>query len=65
MLNLKEQQIIDFVESVGECSSTEVFEGTSISVSYATLKRDLLKLINENYLVKKDKIFSLSCFYSN
>ncbi|NOQ24169.1 MAG: cell filamentation protein Fic [Bacteroidales bacterium] len=53
MLEEREQQIIDFVKRADECSSKEVFEGISTSVSYATLKRILTKLIAENYIEVK------------
>lgn len=49
----REQQIIDFIKITGESSSKEVFDNVDISVSYATLKRILGKLISENYLSVK------------
>jgi prophage maintenance system killer protein/predicted transcriptional regulator len=53
MLNQREQQIIDFIKKVGECSSKNVFDNVDVSVSYATLKRILAKLITDNYLSTK------------
>jgi predicted transcriptional regulator len=53
MIDIREQQIIDFVKKTGECSSKEVFEGVNLSVSYATLKRLVAKLVSENYLSSK------------
>jgi Fic family protein len=53
MIEKREQQIINFIEKSGECSSKEVFDGVNISVSYATLKRLLTKLISENYISSK------------
>lgn len=53
MVDNREQQIIDFIKKVGESSSKEVFDNVGISVSYATLKRILGKLISENYLSTK------------
>lgn len=50
MIEQREQQIIDFIEKSGERSSKEIFDGIGISVSYATLKRLLTKLISENYI---------------
>lgn len=50
MIEQKEQQIIDFIEKSGERSSKEIFDGINISVSYATLKRLLTKLISQNYI---------------
>lgn len=49
-MNTREQQIIDFIEKTGECSSKEIFDGVNISVSYATLKRLLTNLVSENYV---------------
>lgn len=51
----REQKIIDFVKNVKECSSKEILDGVDISVSYATLKRILTKLISENYISTKGK----------
>jgi prophage maintenance system killer protein/predicted transcriptional regulator len=53
MVNQREQQIIDFIKKAGECSSKEVYDNVGVSVSYATLKRILAKLITENYLSTK------------
>jgi len=55
MIETRDQQIIDFVKKIGECSSKEVFDNVDISVSYATLKRILTRLISENYLSTKGK----------
>ena len=53
MIEEREQKIIDFIEKSGESSSKEIFDRVNISVSYATLKRILTKLISENYIVTK------------
>lgn len=50
MVQDREQQIIDFLKKAGSKSSRDIFEGVDLSVSYATLKRILSKLISENYL---------------
>ncbi len=50
MLNQRENIIIDFIKINGPNSSKEIFERIDISVSYATLKRILGKLIEDNYL---------------
>ena len=50
MLNQRENNIIDFIKINGSNSSKEIFESIDISVSYATLKRILGKLIEDNYL---------------
>lgn len=53
MIDKRGQQIIDFIGKTGECSSKTVFDGVNISVSYATLKRLLTKLISANYISVK------------
>ncbi len=50
MIEQREQQIIDFIEKSGESSSKEIFDEVAISVSYATLKRILTKLISKKYI---------------
>ena len=50
MLNQRENNIIDFIKINGPNSSKEIFERIDLSVSYATLKRILGKLIEDNYL---------------
>lgn len=51
MIDSREQQIIDFLKKRGASSSKEVHDNVDISVSYATLKRILSKLISDSYLV--------------
>lgn len=55
MIDSREQVIINFIEKSGECSSKEIFDGADISISYATLKRLLTKLISVNYISTKGK----------
>ena len=50
MIEFRDQQIIEFIKKSGASSSKEIHENVSISISYATLKRILTKLITENYL---------------
>ncbi|MDD3740149.1 MAG: Fic family protein [Bacteroidales bacterium] len=52
-MDAREQNIINFVKKTKECSSKEIFDGVNISVSYATLKRIISKLITENYISSK------------
>ncbi len=52
-MEIREQNILDFVKKTKECSSKEIFDEVNISVSYATLKRILTKLISENYILSK------------
>ncbi|MDZ4147310.1 MAG: Fic family protein [Flavobacteriaceae bacterium] len=53
MINKREQQIIDFIRDNGGSSSKSIFENSAISVSYATLKRTLTKLISDQYIVSE------------
>lgn len=53
MIEQREQKIIDYIEKSGESSSKKIFDEVNISVSYATLKRILSKLISENYIASE------------
>jgi hypothetical protein len=53
MIDKRELEIIEFIKKNREVSSSEIFEGLSTSVSYATVKRRLSRLIDENLLTKK------------
>jgi len=53
MLKQRESDIIDLIQERKEVSSKEIYEGLSMSVSYATVKRLLSKLIDENLITKK------------
>ena len=53
MINKREAQIIDFIKVKQECSSKEIHDCLSNSVSYATTKRILTKLTAENLLITK------------
>ena len=55
MIDPREQKIIDFIKKTGTCSSKEVHEKSSITVSYATVKRVLSKLVSEKYLATVGK----------
>ena len=50
MLTAAEHIIIDYIKLRKECSSKEIFDQTSLSVSYATLKRNLAKLVAAGFL---------------
>jgi prophage maintenance system killer protein/predicted transcriptional regulator len=50
MIDSRELKIIDFIKKTGASSSKEIFDNVDISISYATLKRILSKLITENLL---------------
>lgn len=49
------QKIIDFIEANPLSSSTEIHEGISKVVSFTTLKRNLVKLVESNLLVVEGK----------
>ncbi len=55
MIDNREQQIIDFIRKTEGGSSKELFDVVDISISYATFKRILAKLISENYLSTNGK----------
>jgi Fic family protein len=52
MNDKSEIEIVNFVKKNRETSSKEIYEGISKSVSYATVKRQLNKLIDKNLLIK-------------
>jgi len=54
-MDQREQKIIDFIKLNGKCSSKNIFESVDISVSYATLKRILVNLKSNNYLISNGK----------
>jgi Fic family protein len=54
-MNNRGQQIINFLQKTGESSSKDIFDGASISVSYATLKRTLSQLVRKNFISTKGK----------
>lgn len=53
MIDKKESDIIELIKRKQEVSSREIFEGISSTVSYATVKRILSRLIDQNLLTKK------------
>ena len=53
MINERDQLIIDFIKKNAGSSSKDIFENVTLPVSYATLKRDLTKLISNNFIVSK------------
>lgn len=49
-MDRREIDIIEFVQRIGECSSKQIHDNIKSDVSYATLKRVLVKLKNQNLL---------------
>jgi len=52
MIEKRELEIIELIKNRQEVSSSEIFDSLSTSISYATVKRILSRLINENLLTK-------------
>ncbi len=52
MKNERNSEILNFILQNEECTSKEIHEGISISLSYATVKRILLNLSSENLISK-------------
>ena len=55
MLDSRDSEIINIIRNKKECSSKEIFDSLSITVSYATVKRILTKLNAENLIETKGK----------
>lgn len=53
MFDKRESEIIELIKRNKEVSSKEILESISLEISYATLKRTLSRLIDENLLTKK------------
>jgi Fic family protein len=53
MIDKRELEVIELIKKNHEVSSREIFESLSKSISYATVKRMLSKLIDENLLTKR------------
>lgn len=51
----KELEIIDFVTLNPQCSSKDIHIGIKMSISYATVKRILSKLTNDNLIITEGK----------
>ena len=53
MIDKREFEIIELIKKNREVSSKEIFEKLSKSMSYATVKRVLSKLVDANFLIKR------------
>ena len=53
MKDIIKNNIIKFVDKNSSCSSKDIYEGIDSKLSYATIKRILIKLISENVLETK------------
>ena len=53
--NSTEQEIIALIKQKQKISSKEIFENISLTISYATVKRILTKLLDEKLIIKKGR----------
>jgi Fic family protein len=53
MIDKREVEIVELIKKNQEISSRDIFDSITISISYATVKRILSKLIDENLVTKK------------
>ena len=47
----KREQILAFIKAHPESSSSEIFEGVELNVAYATVRRELSKLVAEGVVI--------------
>jgi Fic family protein len=52
MKDIRDSEIINFILKNKECTSKEIHEGISVTLSYATIKRILLNLTSQNLISK-------------
>jgi predicted transcriptional regulator/prophage maintenance system killer protein len=50
MNSQRESEIINFIKTNGQSSSKEIFDNLPLNISYATLKRTLIKLITKEFI---------------
>ena len=55
MFDKQEAQIVDFIKETSENSSKQLFDALDLSLSYATFKRVLARLVSNNYLVTQGR----------
>ena len=65
MNEIIKNEVIKILQSNPELSSKDIFENLSVSVSYASIKRIISKLINENLITSTGKGKSTKYFISN
>lgn len=51
----REKRVVEYIQKSGESSSKEIFDNIALDVSYATLKRLLLKLISDSFLSSRGR----------
>mgnify|MGYP002640090408 FL=1 len=50
MLDSKSEEILAFLKANPSISSKEIYDGLEIEIGYATVKRNLSKLVDENLI---------------
>ncbi len=55
MFDKRETEILEYIKKYTECSSKEIYDGIKVSISYATVKRIITRLTNENLLISTGK----------
>lgn len=55
MIDSKNSEILQFIKENPSHSSKEIYEGLEIKISYATVKRNLTKLLSKNLIQAKGK----------
>lgn len=64
MIDNRELQVISFIQKQPGCSSKEIHEKSGTAISYATLKRILVRLSSVNFVVSKGQGKSTKYFVS-
>ena len=52
----KKELITNFLKSNPHSSSTEIFEGANLGISYATVRRELSKLVDNGVIMVSGKV---------
>lgn len=64
----KNNAIVDFIKSHPNCSSKEIFDGLNGKISYATVKRRIISLLDNQYILQtgngKNSRYSISPSYN-
>ena len=64
----KEYAIIAFIKTHPDCSSKEIFDGLNGLISYATVKRRIISLLDKQYILQsgngKNSRYSISPAYN-
>lgn len=55
MPETRQTEILNFIQNHTNCSSSEIHKEFATSISYATVKRILSKLLTEKYIITEGK----------